>query len=141
MRIKEIREAILKKSNVELNKWIRQSFSLNNSVHEAMNISESLRKLDDRTLMYGIARMEQIETGYDHSKYSAPLVALLAAWFGIYTQVVPKVVSFLLFSLFILCFCVYSSRTRKKREAAVYFKSLLIQIKESKKRREDQKRL
>lgn len=133
MRVEVINEALLKKSNTKLIKWIFKNFSLKNSKPEAIDLLESLKRLDDRILIYGIARMEQIETGFDQSKYMPPTIAILAAWFGQYIQVAPKIISFLLFSILIMYILAYIKRTRKSREAAVYFKSLLIQIKESKK--------
>lgn len=133
MSVKEIKNIVLTSKNKELKEYINKSFAFNQSTHSLMNRLADLKKVDDNTLIYGIARMDQIETDYDHSKHLPSQLVILGLMFGIYITIFPSWIVFLLGSIVSLLILWTMTQERKVRRAAVYFRSLLIQVKESRK--------
>ncbi|MYL44603.1 hypothetical protein GLV94_03010 [Virgibacillus halodenitrificans] len=134
MRVEKIKNAILKNKNKDLMGFVGEQFGNNRSVHEIMNHLQTLKKLNDNTLMLGIARMDQIETDYDHSKFLPSLLAITGIMFGIYVKTLDLVLVFILASFLSIALLYIMKKERRMRANAVYFRSLLIQVKEAKKR-------
>ena len=133
MTVKKFKVAIMKKGNKDLGNFIYENFGEKRSANEKTNNLQILKMLPNDVLIFGIARMEQIETDYDHSKYFPSLIAILGIMFGIYKLVLNEYWVFYLgtgASLFLLW---SMKKERRIRAGAVYFRSLLIQIKDLKK--------
>lgn len=130
MKVKEINNAILKSSNKEIKEFVNKYFGKNQSASDIMNHFQTLKKLKDDILILGIARMDQIETDYDHSKFLPSLLAIAGIMFGIYAKTLNIVLVFILATILSLSLIFTIRGERRIRATAVYFRSLLIQIKQ-----------
>lgn len=134
MKVKEIKNAILKNTNKELKDFVHEHFENKLSAHEIMNHLQTLKKIDDDILMLGIARMDQIKTDYDHATFLPSILGLAGIMFGIYAKTLNIVLVFILATFLSISIINTVKKERRIRAAAVYFRSLLIQINETKKR-------
>ncbi|NBJ68896.1 MULTISPECIES: hypothetical protein [Clostridia] len=130
MKVKEINNAILKSSNKEIKEFVNKHFGKNQSASDIMNHFNTLKKLKGDILILGIARMDQIETDYDISKSFPSLLAIVVLMFGIYGKIFNKVIVFVLATILSISLLVKMKKERRIRATAVYFRSLLIQIKQ-----------
>ncbi|MCM3323525.1 hypothetical protein [Cytobacillus kochii] len=130
MRVREIKENILISNNKKLISWIYVNFSLQNSIGESIHKLNSLKRLERDTVIFAIARMEQIEASYDSSKHIGILVSVIVFLYSIYKVLIPE--NFVILLLLPLLFFVILNwrRERKVYQAAVYFKRLMLEVKE-----------
>lgn len=133
MKVKEVKKIILKGTNKEIQEFVNNHFGNKRSANEIMSNLQTLKKLKGDILLLGIARMDHIETDYDHSKYLPSLLALTALLFGIYLKAFNVVWVLFIATLVALQIIFNMLKERRIRATAVYFRSLLIQINESKK--------
>lgn len=133
MNVEDLKEIILTSKEKVLKKYLTWHFGENQSVRSLMHNLEEIKKLDENTILYGIARMNQIEAKFDQSKYFAALVTILSSMMLIYRQlfhislvmIIATVSWLLIIKIFML--------EKQTRTVAVYFRSLLEQVKELKK--------
>lgn len=131
MKVIELKEAILKNSNIELKEFITENFGTKLDIHQLKNNLQTLKKLDEDTLTMGIARMDQIETDYDHSKYLPSILTIVGLMFGIYVTIFNSWIVLVLGTLICLAILNTMYQERKIRRSSVYLRSILTQIKES----------
>jgi len=132
MTVKEYEEAILKKGNKDLANFIIDNFGIKQSTNGTKDHFQILKMLSDDLLIVGIARMDQIETDYDISKHYPLLLGILGIMFGAYQFTFGPLLIFVSASITSLFMLLSMKNERKIRRAAVYLRSLLIQIKDSK---------
>lgn len=130
MKVRDIKENILLSNNKKLTEWINVNFSIGNSVGESLNHFNTLKQLDKKIVIFAIARMEQIEASYDTSKYIAFFISIIVFCYSIYTVFLPE--KFVILLILPTLFYVLSNwkKERKIYQTAVYFKNLMIGIKE-----------
>lgn len=133
MNVEDLKEIILTSKEKVLKKYLTWHFGENQSVRSLMNNLEEIKKLDENTILYGIARMNQIEAKFDQSKYFAALVAILSSMILIYRELF-NIYFLLVFATvsWLLVIRIYMVE-KQTRTVAVYFRSLLEQVKELKK--------
>ncbi|ANC77195.1 hypothetical protein [Fictibacillus phosphorivorans] len=106
-----------------------KKFREEKDIEKQMDRLIMLKELEDDVLLLAIAKTEAIESHYDHSKYLAAYVALMATYLLAFSRVVHPMIAFLL-TAGILAGILYGSvLEKKKRVEAVFLKSLLTQIK------------
>ncbi|MEN7436346.1 hypothetical protein ABEQ76_05525 [Bacillus velezensis] len=114
----------------ELNNFLHENFTKQTEgrLIEWLNL---LRELDQDCLIYMIARMNRIESQFDHSKYLASITAIVALLINLYVKI--HVVFGVIMGLILIPLLIYMiTKESPRRVNAVFFKSLLEQVKAEK---------
>lgn len=131
----EITKRIFTDKRKEFVKFLNKEFSIT-TTKEIKKVKDKiavLDKLEDRTLEYGITRMNSFEDALDSTKTLAPLVVMVTTIVTAYGSLLSSlsesklgyIYSFVsLFVIFIILFIILEKNMRRKR-TVVHFKNLL----------------
>jgi len=115
-------------SDEEFHEFIETCFSVK-SEGNCVDMLNLIRGLDNDGLFYGIAKATKVESQFDHSKYLAPIVALIGLSLKLYIEIsiwwalfVTSLITGVLLKMI--------ARETRRRISAVYLKSLLEQVKD-----------
>jgi hypothetical protein len=136
MKVKEIRNKIILETDDGLIKFIDQEFgqSTSNSVHKIRSNINTLCKLDEDIINYGVSRMTKIEDNNDYTKFTSVLVtlviSLITAYSGLFGILSKNPIFKYIISLGLILYIIYLisgsiGRANKRRSQAVFFRSLL----------------
>lgn len=120
----------LTSSEEQFHQFIESNFSIK-SEGNSIDMLDLLRSLDNDGLFYGIAKATKVESQFDHSKYLAAIVALIALSTKFYLEI-NFWWAFIVTTLLILVLLRMIARETRRRISAVYLKSLLEQVKDEK---------
>lgn len=118
----------LTSSEEQFHQFIESNFSIK-SEGNSIDMLDLLRSLDNDGLFYGIAKATKVKSQFDHSKYFAAIVALIALSAKFYLEV-NFWWAFIVTTLIILVLLKMIARETRRRISAVYLKSLLEQVKD-----------
>ncbi|UTL74909.1 hypothetical protein [Bacillus halotolerans] len=130
MEANEYKHFLMTSTDKELNKFLHNNFSkqTEGNLIESLNL---LRELDQDCLIYMIARMNRIESQFDHGKYLASITAICALLVNLYVKL--NIVFGVIMGAILVPPLVYMIiKESPRRVSAVFFRSLLEQVKSEK---------
>ncbi|MCY8922039.1 hypothetical protein [Bacillus atrophaeus] len=131
---KMLKRKLSESSIHELINFIRKEFPSNGQDYVTQNNKlQVLKALHHADLSAAIARMAKIEKAFDVTLGLSTLTILFTGAVIVFKLVFGESIPYLIFvALFVICLSIGVPLDRRKQNTAVYFKELLVRVKEDK---------